>query len=315
MQEGYAANPWLNSGSDGSEGSLCFLLHTSLTYINVQDSIFEAMTLDDYLSAVRPKVQGSWNLHAELAHSDLHFFIMLSSFAAVGGNSSQANYAAGGTYQDALARHRAASGLPAVTIDLGMIKSIGYVAETKGVADRLIKMGYRPLEEAAVLRLIDSAIRNPLRTPQASQVITGVTAGFERDTTGTPWRKEPRFASMRKVTSTGATSTSSSMSDAIDLSKQLHSANSLTAATTIVSKAIIQKLSDMFMIPAAEIDQTMPLAKYGVDSLVAVELRNWIVAHAQAETSIFDVMQSSSIEVLASKTATNSKHTIVSRTD
>ena len=266
------------------------------------------MKLDDYLSAVRPKVQGTWNLHTQLANSNLEFFIMLSSFAAVGGNSSQANYAAGGTYQDALARHRAASGLPAVVIDLGMVKSIGYVAETKGVADRLTRMGYRPLEEGEVLRLIESAIRNPVRTSQASQVITGITAGFEGDMTGTPWRKEPRFANMLKAASTGASLSPSSKGDIIDLKEQLHGASSLAAATNIVSKAIIQKLSDMFMIPAIEIDHNLPLAKYGVDSLVAVELRNWIVAHSQAETSIFDVMQSSSIQALATKTAKNSKH-------
>ena len=265
------------------------------------------MTLDEYLAAIRPKVQGSWNLHAEVAQTNIQFFIMLASFAAVGGNSGQANYAAGGTYQDALARFRVASGLPAVTIDLGIVKSVGYVAETKGVENRLTKMGYRPIEEAEVLRLIESAIRNPLRTPQASQVITGITAGFEGDTTGTPWRKEPRFASMRKTASAGPTLSSSSNSSVINLKEQLQSASSLADATVMVSKAIAQKISDMFLIPLAEIDNSMPLTKYGIDSLVAVELRNWVVAHTQAETSIFDVIQSSSIEALASKTAKNSK--------
>ena len=52
----------------------------------------------------------------------------------------------------------------------------------------------------------------------------------------------------------------------------------------------------------------LPIAKYGVDSLVAVELRNWLVAHAHSDMSIFDVMQSKSIWDLAGKTASQSKY-------
>lgn len=105
-------------------------------------------------------------LNVQFSESQLDFFIMLSSMTGVAGNSSQANYAAGGSFQDALARHRAAQGLPAVSLDLGMVRSVGYVAETKGVADRLMKSGYRFVEEEEVLRLIEAAITKPIRQPQ-----------------------------------------------------------------------------------------------------------------------------------------------------
>lgn len=256
--------------------------------------------------AIRPKVVGSWNLHHQLRKADLDFFVMLSSFAAVGGNSSQSNYAAGGTYQDALARHRAASGLPAVVIDLGMVKSVGYVAETKGVAERLIRMGYRPLEEEEVLRLVESAIRTPLRSPQACQVITGIDAGFNGDLAGVPWRLEPRFSGMTQVDSSQVASQQTKDS-AVNIKDHLSCSKSLSEAVEVVCKAIVTKLSEMFMIPEAEIDQTLPMARFGVDSLVAVELRNWLAAQAQAETSIFDVMQASSLAALARTTAAKSK--------
>lgn len=87
---------------------------------------------------------------------------------------------------------------------------------------------------------------------------------------------------MRKITFTGTTLSSSSNGDSIDLKEQLHSVSSLVEATTKVLKAIIQQLLDKFKIPVAEIDKSMPLAKYGVDSLVTVELQNWIIAHSQA---------------------------------
>ena len=70
----------------------------------------------------------------ELLPLNLDFFILLSSLAGVIGSVSQANYAAGNTYQDALVNYRHAKGLPAQSIDLGLMKGIGYVEEHKEVA-------------------------------------------------------------------------------------------------------------------------------------------------------------------------------------
>ncbi|THC88924.1 hypothetical protein EYZ11_011625 [Aspergillus tanneri] len=64
------------------------------------------MTYSDFSAAVRPKVVGSLNLHNAFLTQHLDFFILLSSAAGIVGNSGQANYAAGCTFQDALARYR-----------------------------------------------------------------------------------------------------------------------------------------------------------------------------------------------------------------
>ncbi|CAN8104204.1 unnamed protein product [Discula destructiva] len=57
----------------------------------------------------------------------MDFFLMLSSISGVLGLVSQANYGAGNTFQDALARHRTAEGLPAVAIDLPAVSQVGVV--------------------------------------------------------------------------------------------------------------------------------------------------------------------------------------------
>ena len=63
----------------------------------------------------------------------------------------------------------------------------------------------------------------------------------------------------------------------------------------------------MFAIAEDTIEASAPLSQFGVDSLVAVELRNWLSSATQAEASIFDVMQSSSITALATKVTKKSK--------
>lgn len=52
------------------------------------------MTHEQFLGVIRPKVQGSWNLHHYLP-KDMDFFILLSSSAGIAGSRGQGNYAAG----------------------------------------------------------------------------------------------------------------------------------------------------------------------------------------------------------------------------
>lgn len=122
----------------------------------LKHSIFENMDYESWIAATRPKIQGSWNLH-NLMPKDLEFFIMLSSVTAIIGNRGQANYCAGNTFQDALAHYRVASNLPAVSIDLGAVREIGWVAENKDYSvikglDRMI------IEEEAFYSVLNSAI-------------------------------------------------------------------------------------------------------------------------------------------------------------
>lgn len=90
------------------------------------------MILEDYEAATIPKVEGSWNLHRVFDGIELDFFVLLSSLAGVIGHPSQCNYSAGGSFQDALAAHRNTRRLPATSIDLGVVSSVGYVAEHDG---------------------------------------------------------------------------------------------------------------------------------------------------------------------------------------
>ena len=267
------------------------------------------MKYEQWINAIRPKVLGTQNLHTQFG-STLDFFIMLSSATGVLGNTSQANYAAGGTFQDAFARYRTSQGLPAVSIDLGMVKSVGYVAETAGVSERLAKIGYRPLEEEEVLRIIEAAVRTPLRQQQQrhSQIITGL-AQFE-NVDDIVWREELRFTGLRRLQTSKSKSAGSAKKGGDSFGHLLSTATSLEEATDHIANAIINKLSEMFMLAAAEIDKSQGLAKYGVDSLVAVELRNWLVSRMQTDISIFDIMQSASLMVLAEKAAAKSKFVV-----
>ena len=59
--------------------------------------------------------------------------------------------------------------------------------------------------------------------------------------------------------------------------------------------------------PAGDVDIGKPLHAYGVDSLLAVELRNWFGKDVGAEVAIFDIMGVQSIAEVAALVAGRSR--------
>ncbi|KMU74437.1 LOW QUALITY PROTEIN: fatty acid synthase S-acetyltransferase [Coccidioides immitis RMSCC 3703] len=272
----------------------------------LKDTLLERMTLVDYQTAIHPKVHGTWNLHTQFAQTDsLDFFVMLSSAVAVAGNASQANYAAGGSYQDALARWRVSQGLPGVSINLGAVKGIGVAANT-GVLGHLQRVGYSPINEEQVLSILGTTILHPYDP----QVVVGLDSrpGSHWDAKGeSQLGRDMRFAALkpRETDSAGGTNPTGSSNS---LASKLATAKSLEQAVDHVGAAIAKKISDIFMIPLDDIDLANKPAQYGIDSLVAVELRNMLVQQAAAEVSIFDIMQSVSLAALAAAIAAKSAY-------
>ncbi|QVM05380.1 Type I Iterative PKS [Coccidioides posadasii str. Silveira] len=272
----------------------------------LKDTLLERMTLVDYQTAIHPKVHGTWNLHTQFAQTDsLDFFVMLSSAVAVAGNVSQANYAAGGSYQDALARWRVSQGLPGVSINLGAVKGIGVAANT-GVLGHLQRVGYSPINEEQVLSILGTTILHPYDP----QVVVGLDSrpGSHWDAKGeSQLGRDMRFAALKPLETDGAGGTNPTGSSN-SLASKLATAKSLEQAVDHVGAAIAEKISDIFMIPLDDIDLANKPAQYGIDSLVAVELRNMLVQQAAAEVSIFDILQSVSLAALAAAIAAKSAY-------
>ena len=270
------------------------------------------MSVDNHNAALAPKMQGSWNLHQYFASpDDLDFYIMLSSLIGVVGFASQSNYSAGGAFQDALARHRIEKGLPGVSIDLGIVKSVGYLAEDEAskTIDALQRHGFTSLSEDDILAAINSAITTPYAGALALGLNTGPTTA-----NNSALARDLRFACLAYQDTTNpnpTTKPATATSTTNDLASRLSAARTLDEATTHIVSAVARKLSDIFMLPEDEGEAAAAagrsLAEYGVDSLVAVELRNMLALKAGAEMSIFEIMQCGSVGELGRKVVGRSR--------
>ncbi|GAB1210912.1 hypothetical protein ATERTT37_000022 [Aspergillus terreus] len=269
----------------------------------LKDALVSQMTADGFHAALRPKVQGSWNLHR--IASDVDFFVMLSSLVGVMGGAGQANYAAAGAFQDALAEHRMAHNQPAVTIDLGMVQSIGYVAETdSAVAERLQRIGYQPLHEEEVLAVLEQAM-SPVSSPTAptrpAVIVTGINTRPGPHWAHADWMQEARFAGIKYRDplrdNNGALSPTPAEDD--NLHARLNRATSQQESIAVIMEAMGRKLISMFGLTDSEMSATQTLAGIGVDSLVAIELRNWITARFNVDISVFELMEGRTIAKVA----------------
>jgi NAD(P)-dependent dehydrogenase (short-subunit alcohol dehydrogenase family)/acyl carrier protein len=252
----------------------------------LKDALFEKITHQSWHESLGPKVQGSWNLHQQLPRG-MEFFIMLSSVAGILGTTGQANYAAGNTFQDALARHRVGLGDKAVSLDLGVIDFAGAVVEDAQLYDMWIKnSGMIPVTEAHFHGLLstycDPSISHS--TTLDCQIVVGLSpSALSSDD---QWRHEPLFRHLIVDERLGNEQKQTSSKGAASL---LH-AESLADAHAAITELVAQKLSAALGIAIADIDANKPLHQYGVDSLLAVELRGWFSKELHAELGVFEII-------------------------
>ena len=88
---------------------------------------------DQYMKVFRPKAAGCWLLHEATLDMDLDHFISYSSISAVYGNPGQVSYVGANSFLDNFSHWRRAQGLPATTINWGVIGDVGFVARNWNV--------------------------------------------------------------------------------------------------------------------------------------------------------------------------------------
>ncbi|RDL31344.1 Uncharacterized protein BP5553_09553 [Venustampulla echinocandica] len=260
----------------------------------LNDVLFEKMKFEDYAEVVKPKVAGAWNLHNSLLKSDLDFFITLSSAAGIIGNRGQAAYSAASTFMDAFTQYRIGMGLPATTIDLAAVSDVGYLAENLEMQALVMgSMGSEGIDEMELHALMAAAIGGKMSSCR-NHCITGLDIGPAFP--ATTWISDSKFSRIRSslVTEHGVAPEKL----AISLGYEVAQAQSLTEVEQIIYRGLAVKISEILMVPLDDIQERKPISAYGLDSLVAVEIRNWIARELDVNLQVLEMLSSGSLMVL-----------------
>ncbi|MEV6931018.1 type I polyketide synthase [Dactylosporangium sp. NPDC051485] len=142
----------LDAALDGIR--LTGVIHTAGT---MDDGIIGSLTPQRLEHVLRPKVDAVVNLHAATRDRPLSAFVLFSSVAGVLGNPGQANYAAANAFLDAMAHHRRAAGLPAVSLAWGLWEEASEMTGHLGEAQRrrMNRGSTVPLSAADGLSVLD----------------------------------------------------------------------------------------------------------------------------------------------------------------
>ncbi|KAI5251279.1 polyketide synthase [Aureobasidium subglaciale] len=259
----------------------------------LKDILYEQMTTDDFNAVVNPKVAGTLNLHNSLGTSELDFFIALSSVAGIVGNRGQAAYAAANVFLDTFMAHRNAKGLPGTSLDLTAVSDVGYLADnSERAADVLRNLGGETIEESEILGLLTAAVTGKI-TASNNHVITGlkINPGSEPF-----WCHDAKFSNLLAA---AASQTSEGGSANVPLPQALKTASDKEKALELLYAALVTKLAAVLMLSVEEMEPSAAVASYSLDSLAAIEVRNWIAREADANVQVLELLTSPSLMELA----------------
>ncbi|KAF2465949.1 BcPKS1, polyketide synthase [Lindgomyces ingoldianus] len=266
----------------------------------LKDALFENMSFLEWEQAIAAKVQSSLNLH-EVLPRDLDFFVMLSSMAGIIGSIGQANYASGNTFQNGLARYRRRIGEKAAALDLGWMADVGILAEKEeyrrgreGIVDTI------EIHETEFHALLDYYCDPALEVCYDADVqpIIGLAPTAELRHQGyepPAAMNTPTFAILDQIDRDSLS--------AVGVDAQAHSstedffrATTDEEASAVVISALLKKLEKTFSIPVDDSATSKALSAYGVDSLLAIEIKSWVSREFMSDIAVFDIMGGASIE-------------------
>jgi len=232
----------------------------------LDDGLLSAMTPERIQRVFAPKLDAAWHLHDLTKDLPLAAFVLFSSLAGVLGAGGQSNYAAANAFLDALAHHRHASGLPACSLAWGHWAEHSALTKHLLAADaaRRKRSGLRDISSEQGLALFDAALARPeaalvpvpldLKTLAAVDVPHPLLRGLVR-------ARRVRNAAMNAVATASVQQRLASLAPA----------ERERALVEIVHREITAVFD---LGPQHSLDPRRPLQELGLDSLMAVELRN-----------------------------------------
>jgi acyl carrier protein len=228
----------------------------------VDDATLSTLTLDQLHRVIRPKLLGAWNLHRLTQGMPLDCFVMFSSVASLFGTGGQGNYAAGNAFLDALAHQRRAQGLPALSINWGPWAEAGMAARLgEEAARRRAAHGIGDIAPEAGLRMMERLLSDQ-----------GVTQAM---VSPIDWRKFLAGGARPFFETVGERRRPEVESDVeSDVLRRLKESPADKRQLVLTSYVATQVAKAVGLASADEISSDQRFMDLGIDSLIAIELRN-----------------------------------------
>lgn len=242
----------------------------------LDDTLLNEVTQAQWENVVAPKMLGAWNLHQATQDVPLEHFVCFSSISSLLGMAKQANYNAGNSFLDGLASFRRTLGLPALTVNWGVLSETGFVARNQNVSEYLERAGLEGLTTPMVLKALEELL--PGNLPQAV-VHPGTWDMVNRFLPGTKASQLFDWVLQQEENPKGSSWKDAWLAAPADERGPMLE----TWMSTVIAEVLGMK--------DAEILPEQPLSELGLDSMMGIELMNTLNSRLQIKVSVSDVLR------------------------
>lgn len=239
-----------------------------------------------------PKVHGAWHLHVLTRDDPLDFFVLFSSAAALLGAPGQAHYAAGNAFLDALAWHRHAHGMPALSINWGPWAEVGLATAAEQVR-HLTHHGVEAMTVADGLRMLSHVLRLPV--PQVAVLRVDWTQWQNGLPPGT---RAPMYTD---VLSESASESAADHPGTPHASREALRRAGPQERQRLLETYLRDRACDKLGLAPERLDLDRPLDQLGVDSLIATELRTQIERELGILVPVVELLEGPTVTGLAGR--------------
>jgi myxalamid-type polyketide synthase MxaB len=259
----------------------------------LDDGALMQQSSERFARVFAPKVAGAWHLHeltqvlAQRTGQELDFFVLFSSGSSVVGNQGQAIYAAANAFLDALAHRRRALGLPGLSINWGAWAEVGMAAGlVKRQAAQLAAQGTGVIAPEQGLAVLGHLIRR--HSPQVAVLPVNWSL----------WQAANPAAARLSLLSDLIAQVAQPEKTAAAVTRATLAAAPESERSELLRGYLAEQVAQILHTPVAELNLAEPLTYLGMDSLMALELRNRIDAGLQLSVPVPTLLEGSSVDDL-----------------
>jgi acyl transferase domain-containing protein/NADPH:quinone reductase-like Zn-dependent oxidoreductase/acyl carrier protein len=234
----------------------------------LDDSILMRLNLERFMAVIAPKMLGAWNLHTLTRELPLDFFLLFSSGATLLGLPGLSNYSAGNTFLDALAHLRKAQGLVAQSINWGAWSEVGLAAAQ---ANRGKRMSFRGIGSFTPEQGLEALQR--VLAGSATQIAVMSFNVRQWQEFYPIARKAALFAHLSQIDKQNQKQEHAENQSSI---RKLLLDSAVEDRLVLIEAHLGQRVAKVLGFTQTKLDNRQPLNRLGIDSLMAVELRNTI---------------------------------------
>jgi NAD(P)-dependent dehydrogenase (short-subunit alcohol dehydrogenase family) len=261
----------------------------------LEDRLLQQLDGEALRAVLRPKVIGGWLLHRLLEDTPLDFFVLFSSAGSLLGQPGQGNYAAANAFLDALAHHRRADSRPALTVNWGAWEDLGFAATPGGrrLAQHAAAQGIASIPPRQGLRVLERLLKEG-----ATQAVV-LPVDWPRYRERHPAGAEPPLLSELPDGEAGATPTADGPRDQGRLSGDLLRAADPQQRAQLLESYLRDHVARALGLSASQLDVHQPLNTMGLDSLMAVQVKNRVEVDLGVPVPVISFFAGASVAQLA----------------